>query len=86
MSVQDIVEAYETRLRERWTPDGHRILICPNGAVVIDATKEQKVRIGTDGWVNVGASMDGWGLMHQHSERQEEIARQIYDTRGMEKK
>jgi len=22
MSVQDTVEAYETRLRERWTPDG----------------------------------------------------------------
>lgn len=25
MSVQDIVEAYETRLRERWTPDGERL-------------------------------------------------------------
>jgi uncharacterized protein (DUF2126 family) len=25
MSVQDIVEAYETRLRARWTPDGRRI-------------------------------------------------------------
>ena len=25
MSVQDIVEAYETRLRERWTPDGEPV-------------------------------------------------------------
>lgn len=68
MSVQDIVEAYETRLRERWTPDGHRILICPNGAVVIDATKEQKVQIGADGWVNVGVTADGWGLYNSTRE------------------
>lgn len=52
MSVQDIVEAYETRLRERWTPDGEPKI--PEGLSLASIIDKYGVVGGRNGEIYLG--------------------------------